>query len=252
MTALAQERMRSFDRWTFRNFPLAVGNKAWKHAAIGIDLSTGKVEPMHAESDLFFIGLAAKTIDATSAEAQLNVNLGKEIEVEYFENGSAITAASLGNICYFLDDNTVTLTPTGFSAVAGRIWDVSSTLGVGVEKLSVTSSGGSGGSGGGILTETDPGAFASNDLVIAALPATGAVLDIPTTAAASTVTLPASATEGTQLIFVADGTKNGHTVQYRDATGPANLTTALTASKRHQVSCVFLNAKWTANAYVSP
>jgi len=92
----------------------------------------------------------------------------------------------------------------------------------------------------------------SNDSVIASDPASGLIYDIPTTAAASTVTLPAAAAEGTILYFVADGTKNGHTVQYRDATGPVNLTTALTASKRHQVTAIYLNAKWTANAYVSP
>jgi hypothetical protein len=83
-------------------------------------------------------------------------------------------------------------------------------------------------------------------------PRPGAIYDIPTTAGASTVTLPANALEGTEVTFVADGTKNGHTVQYRDATGPTNLTTALTLSKRHLVRCAFLNGKWVANAYVAP
>jgi hypothetical protein len=95
-------------------------------------------------------------------------------------------------------------------------------------------------------------AYVSNDLVIADNPANGLIFDVPTTGAASTVTLPAAAREGTRVYFSADGTKNGHTVQYRDATGPVNLTTALTASKRHSVTALFLGSKWVAQAYISP
>lgn len=93
----------------------------------------------------------------------------------------------------------------------------------------------------------------SNDFILAAGEVMhGATYDVGTTGAASTVTLPATPADGTRIYFVADGTKNGHTVQYRDATGPTNLTTALLASKRHLVVCVGLGGKWFANAYVSP
>lgn len=95
-------------------------------------------------------------------------------------------------------------------------------------------------------------AFAANDSIIASNPPSGTTYDIPTTGAASTVTLPDTAAEGTILYFTADGTKNGHTVQYRDATGPANLTTALTASKRHLAVAIHQGDKWFVNAYVSP
>jgi hypothetical protein len=238
--------MRFFERWTRHQFTLASGYKAFKNGAIGLDLSTGKVEPMHGESDLLFIGVAHETVDALLADKLLDVHLLMEINVEFFASAGGITAANIGTIAYFTDDQTVTLTPTG--AVAGRIWGVDTAKGVGVEKLQSILSG----AGGGSFVETDPGAFASNDLVIAGSPASMGLYDIPATAAASTVTLPAAAAEGTLLRFVADGTKNGHTVQYRDATGPVNLTTALTASKRHQCDVTFLNGKWTANAYVSP
>lgn len=246
MTALAKEKMRSFERWTFRQFPLAVGNKAWKHAAIGIDLSTGKVEPAHAESDLFIIGIANETIDATSVEKQLNVNLGTEIEVEWWAS-SGIAATDIGKLAYFADDQTVNL--TGGGCVAGRIWAYDSVKGAAIQKLQTPPGAGGGGSP---LPIVSPGAFASNDLVIAASPASGVVYEIPATGAASTVTLPAVAAEGTILHFVADGTLNAHTVQYRDATGPTVLTTALTAAKRHQCTAIFANAKWRANAYISP
>lgn len=76
--------------------------------------------------------------------------------------------------------------------------------------------------------------------------------DVPTTAAASTIALPAATADGTVVRFLADGTKNGHTVQYLDATGSVALTTALLASKRHLVVASKLGGKWFANAYVSP
>jgi hypothetical protein len=75
---------------------------------------------------------------------------------------------------------------------------------------------------------------------------------VPATGAASTVTLPAAALDGTSASFVADGTANAHTVQYRDATGVVNLTAALTAAKRHLVIVEKVGGKWFANAYVSP
>jgi hypothetical protein len=140
----------------------------------------------------------------------------------------------------------VYLTPGG--CVAGRIWAFDSVKGAAIQKLQHVLAGG----GGAPLPNVAPGSFVSNDLVIAASPASGSLYEIPATGAASTVTLPATATEGTIIRFVADGTNNAHTVQYRDATGPTNLTTALTAAKRHQVSAIFLNSKWRANAYVSP
>ena len=252
MTALAKERMSSIERWTFKEFPLAVTTKAFQGAIAALDLSTGKVEPGHAETDLFVIGKFAETVDATLAEKLVNVDLGMEIQIEWWDNSvsNALDAADVGSICYVEDDQSVGSSPTGRS-IAGRVWAVDSIRGVAVQKLealpaTTSSLGGLG------AEEIDPGAFAAGDLDLADSPNSGSVHDIPTTAAASTVTLPATAVEGTILYFVADGTKNGHTVQYRDATGPVNLTTALTASKRHQVTAIFLNGKWTANAYVSP
>lgn len=251
MTALAAARMLTRERWTRRNFTLASGNVAYQGGIACIDLSTGKVEPGHAETDLLVIGTFARSVDATSADKAVDVDLGREIEVIWYANdATSIASTDIGSLCYVKDDQSVTITPTGAS-IAGRIWAVDSTRGVAVEKLQAVPSP-TATLDGLTLVATDPGAFASNDLIIGASPNSGAVYDIPTTGAASTVTLPATATEGTELTFVADGTKNGHTVQYRDATGPANLTTALTASKRHLVRAVFLNSKWYAQAYVSP
>jgi hypothetical protein len=139
MTALARERMSIIERWTYHQFPLAVGNKGWKGGMAFLDSSTGKCEPGHAsENDLIYIGTFDETIDATSVEKLVNVDLGMEIEVRWWENSvaNAIAASDVGKLCYAEDDQTVTITSaTGANSVVGRIWAVDSVKGVAVQKL---------------------------------------------------------------------------------------------------------------------
>lgn len=250
MTALIQERATPTERWTRKQFALAVGNKAWKNGKVVLNLATGKVVPGGAVGTNFLdIGRFAETVDATAVEKLVDVHLGREIEIERWANSGTnpLLATDVGSLCYVEDDQTVTKAPTG-KVVAGRVWDVDATRGVAVERLAGVGANEHSSE----LVESDPGAFVAGDLVIPANPASGALYDIPATAAVSTVTLPALAVEGTVLHFVADGAKNGHTVQYRDASGPVLLTTALLALKRHQVTAIYLNGKWTANAYTAP
>ncbi len=250
MTALARQRVPREERWNYKQFSGAVGNVFYRGAAVGLDLSTQLLEPMHSsEDDLFFLGHVGEDvdIDCTTTSKLVNVRLLREVIGFRYVNataGDAVTANDRGKLCYFADDQTVAITSQG-KCLAGRVWDVSTSLGILVEKLESAQIDR-------LLYEAAALAFVSNDLVIAANPRPGQVIDIPATAAASTVTLPATAIEGTELVFVADGTKNGHTVQYRDATGPVNLTAALTASKRHQARAVFVNTSWTVAATVAP
>lgn len=229
-------------------FTLASGQTVWKGALIAVKLGTGTVVEATGASDELVIGVAMADVNASAAAKPLAVEFTTPMFGIYFANGSSIAATNIGDICYVADDQTVSLTPIASGAsVAGRVWGVDSTLGVLVEILRPLSQGGN------LLASRSLPAHVSNDVILTtALAIPGSVFDIATTASATTVTLPATATEGTVLTFVANGTKNGHTVQYRDATGPTNLTTALTASKRHQVTAVYLNGIWTANAYVSP
>lgn len=243
MTALAKERMSTVERWTYKNFTLTSGTKAYQNGLCAVALGTGKVVPAAANASYLVIGKFANTVDATSAAKTVNVNFGRELEVEWFENDgtSPVAATDLGALCYIQDDQTVRLSPSA-TAVAGRVWAVDATKGVAVERLQSVRQG---------LIKTTLAAFSSNNINV---PVSGpfALFDVPTTAANSTITLPATAVEGTVWHFTADGTKNGHTVQYVDASGSTNITTALTASKRHLVVAVFQGSKWFANAYVSP
>lgn len=246
MTALTQDRASSQARRTYWPFTLASGFKAYKGGLALGDPSTGKVRPGAQASGLVVLGKFAEQVDAAAGDTPVNVNLGVERDIEFWANDGSITAANLFQFAAVLDDQTVTLASTapGAAPVYGRIMAVEGGRGVGVERVAPAA--------GVSFSSVSAPAYVANDSILPASPASGGIYDIPTTSAASTVTLPATAKDGTSLRFVADGTKNGHTVQYRDATGPVNLTTALTASKRHQVDVTFLNGKWTANAYVSP
>jgi len=253
VTALVRERMSNFERWTYHLFNLAVGNKALKNGMACIDLSTGKCEPGHAESDLVYIGKFAETVDASLAETPVNVNLGMEIEVEWWANDtiSPVLAASLLSTAYILDDQTVSADGSGRS-VAGRVWAVDTLKGDRHQKVAA-SGGGSAGSLDSLEgVPTALSAFSSNNINLPDNPNSGAVYAVPATAAASTITLPATAVDGTILYFAADGALNAHTVQYRDATGPVLLTSALTASKRHSVIATRKGAIWVATYTVSP
>lgn len=245
MTALTNERQSSREAWSYRQFTLASGTKAYKNGTAAINLGTGKVIPATTSTSLSVIGKFAETIDATSGDQLVNVALSREVWIEWLANdSSSVASTDLGGICYLKDDQSVTIAPAGAS-VAGRIWGVDAAKGVAVEFLS-------GAPSGAVAPEATLPAFTSNNINVANNPANGSIFSVPATGAASTITLPATAIEGTSIQFVANGTLNANTVQYRDATGPTNLTTALTASKRHLVIATFDGGAWYANAYVSP
>jgi len=248
MTAQAADRALTRGRISEPTFNLKSGEVVYKGALVAFELGTAFVVEATGASDELVIGTAIEAVDASAAAKPIAVRLEREVNTVFFKNGSSIATANQGQLCYVTDDQTVSLTPNAAGAcLAGRIWSVDTTLGVEVELIAGLTPGGA------TLAQTALPAHVSNDVILtAALAVPGSIYDIATTAANSTVTLPAGVAEGTVLTFVADGTKNGHTVQYRDATGPVNLTTALTASKRHMVIATYLNGLWNANAYVSP
>lgn len=244
MTALAAERAASRETWKSKIFTLASGTKAWKNAAVGLN-SAGKVVPMTSTTAVLFLGLATKTVDAASADKELDVELPEEIEIVYFKNatsGDAVASTDIGKPCYFADDQTVAITGAG-KAFAGIVYALDSNRGVGVRLSSVVNAPSA--------LQPAVGSYTSNDYAPATI-INGAIYDVPTTAANSTITLPTAAPDGTECVFVADGTKNGHTVTYRDETGPTAITAALTASKRHRVALTKLGGKWFATSTVSP
>lgn len=244
MAALAQERMRKAETWRSHRFMLTSGTKAYKGGQAALDLAgSGKVVPGTTGTGLLKIGVFAETVDATSASLPVQVDLINEFTVEWFANDTttAVTSANIGGMAYMLDDQTVTGSATG-NSIAGRVWAVDSVKGVAVEKTASSDK---------LAPNGATLSYTTNNAAPAAI-ASGSIYDVPTTAAASTITLPAAAPDGTVAYFAADGVKNGHTIQYVDATGSTNLTTALTASKRHLAVVAKRGGKWFANVYVGP
>lgn len=252
MAALTAVRMTRERRVKNIALPLLNGFKSFAGGIACLDPNAATVKQgLSANPQLVPIGEFVDTVDNTSGSAAVNVviSLDDELVLRNYDNdgGTPVTSANLYQICYLLDDHTATMNPTN-NAVLGRVWGVDSINGVAVEKLAA-----------GAVLKLSPlpmpalPAFAANAITLAAsLIQQDCIFDVPTTSGASTITLPATALDGTRITFCADGTKNGHTVTYVDATGPTNLTTALTASKRHLVVCVKEGGKWMANAYVGP
>lgn len=252
MTALVRDRGVPTASWFDRVFLLATGYVAYRGGAAFLVIATGKVVPATAAgAGTIYLGtfMDAK-VSAVGADKPVNILLGSEIHLTYFTAAAGITSTDVGKLCYFDDDQTVT-TAAGARTLAGRILHVKQTATQPYDLYSV-----------GVDTSVArcaasrplvgaPLLFVSN----AATPADvvhGAVHDVPTTAAASTITLPAAALDGTIAYFSADGVSNGHTVQYRDATGPTIITPAFTALKRHLVTAAKVNGKWRAAYSESP
>lgn len=78
----------------------------------------------------------------------------------------------------------------------------------------------------------------------------GQVYELDTTAANSTVSLPAAAKDGTVAFFIANGTKNGHTLTFRDVA--TAISAATTASKRVAAVAVKAGGKWAVTLTVGP
>lgn len=137
--ALSAQRSNQPAKWTRKRFTLAANHAAYKGGAACLSLAggsaPGKVIPGATATTLLYIGTFAEN-KATSASDQLvDVDLGEEIEVRWYTNGSSsIAATDIGGLCYIVDDTTVAKSATGKS-LAGRIWDVDSTKGVAVQKL---------------------------------------------------------------------------------------------------------------------
>jgi len=247
MGVLTIKAERKEFRGTYKDYTLASGNKAFQGGAIFFNPATSKVVSGAnvAALGLQFLGYATQDVDATSADKNIQVNFIEEETWIWWDNGTgadAIAATDSGKMAYAFDDHTASILATGKS-VLGRIRAVDTIKGVAIEKVRPGTSS--------LAANPTAPAFVANDSIPTDV-VNGGMYSVPTTAAASTITLPAAAADGTVAYWLADGVANGHTVQYRDATGPTNLTTALTASKRHLVVVAKLGGKWTANAYVSP
>lgn len=90
----------------------------------------------------------------------------------------------------------------------------------------------------------------ANDYVVPATLKSGSVIELNTSAANSTVSLPTAYANGTVLYLMADGTKNGHTLTFRDVT--TAISAATTASKRVAAVAIKAGGAWAITLTVGP
>lgn len=251
MTALTAPRPQiTPDKLRRKQFTLTSGTIAYHGGTAAVVRGTGKVVPATGAAGQVVIGKFVETVDASAtgfnADAPVTVELPEEITLEKFVNGAttdAVAAANLLDTVYALDDQTVTVVPNG--SPVGIFWGFDGNNRVQVQLFNGIGSVGQPGAVKGL-------AFATGDLALTALQAMhGAVVDVPSTSTASTITLPVSGVkDGTEVVFVADGTKNGHTVTYRY--GTTAISAALTASKIHRAVATKMGSIWSINTTVSP
>lgn len=242
MTALSDEKPRDTENWFYHEFTLT-GVKAWKGAQLFLILGgTGKGKVTDNPSPLTtYIGVCWRTKDATAADVKVTVRLDREAQsLEWLDNGDTIVAADVGRPAFAQDDQTVYKAATA-GAHIGRILAVDSTLGVLVQKFNARMP-----RGVGVMPAFNAGAS------VLTVVQDGAIYDVPATAANSTIDLPAATDypDGHTATFIADGTKNGHTLTFRDVA--TAISAATTASKRVYAQVTAMGGKWFALVTVAP
>lgn len=136
MTALAKERMIREELWTYKQFTLKSGKKAFKGGIAVYDESASACIPAEEQTDLFTLGTFAETVDASGAALPVNVRLKREVRVLWFANDGTnpVLATDVGKDVYVVDDQTVSISSdTSTRSIIGTAWAVDAAKGVAVE-----------------------------------------------------------------------------------------------------------------------
>jgi hypothetical protein len=134
MAALGSPRWAPNKTIRTMQFPLAGSATAYQGGMCGANTSTGLVAPATNASNVINIGQFAESNNnsASTLSSYVNVELAREIDCFWYDNatgGAAVVASNLFSNVYIQDDHTVTTT-TGAGIVAGRVWQIDSSLGV--------------------------------------------------------------------------------------------------------------------------
>lgn len=129
------QRTTRIETFLYVDLPLKSAVVAEQGNIACIDTADGALVGVSTATTLIPIGVFDEGMNFTgNGTTKARVKLFKEIRAARFLNdtGTAVTAAQRLQLCYLKDGATVSGDSTGRS-VAGRVWDVSSTLGVLVE-----------------------------------------------------------------------------------------------------------------------
>jgi hypothetical protein len=128
MTALVADRNTPFKNPLLISVPVAAGVKIYAGALVAVS-ATGLATPGITATTLTYLGRAEEQIDNTAGAASAKSVLVRRGEAFKFANLAAdlVTQASLGKLCYIVDDQTVALTNgVGTRSAAGIVLGVES------------------------------------------------------------------------------------------------------------------------------
>jgi hypothetical protein len=134
MSALTGPRWSANKTIRRKQFPLKGSATGYQGGMCAADTSNGWVSPATNAANQINIGQFAETNNnsANTGTSYINVELSREIDCYWYDNatgGGAVVAGNLFANVYIQDDHTVTTT-AGAGIVAGRVWEVDSSLGV--------------------------------------------------------------------------------------------------------------------------
>ena len=122
MTALAADRNTPMQDGAKLGYPVAAGSNIYAGALVAVNAS-GVAVPMSLATGLACVGVAEFACNNVGGVAGALTVIAQRRKAFRFNNGASITLASVGAAAYAMDDNTVTTTATGASAV-GTICNV--------------------------------------------------------------------------------------------------------------------------------
>jgi hypothetical protein len=129
MSNLSADLARSgqVSKWGTKKFLAADSTTFYKGAAVGLETTSGanqgRLVPcvVAADSTVVAIGICTRGV-VTTTNTLVEVDLQGELELHRWDNASSsVSATSLGSVCYFSDDHSVTLTSTN-NPIAGRVY----------------------------------------------------------------------------------------------------------------------------------
>ncbi len=277
MTATTSDRNTQYKQFGVDDYDVYQSTSIPSGVMVGVSTSHGYAVNGATSTAMRIVGVSSAAADnssGSSGDIKVKVKAGKFL----FGNssgGDEITQTEIGSRCYCVDNQTVAKTSGSGTRVAagivegvdanGNVWVAIGEFNVASDVVTLT--------GSETLTNktltsptiSDPAitginspkiadaSFTANDCALAVAGAdSGGHYVIDTTAGASTVSLTAGTglAAGDFFYFVADGTKNGHTVTYRD--GSTNISAAATASKRHITKIFYDGTNFYSQLVVGP
>lgn len=120
--------------------PLASGAVGYQGGEVGVLVGTHTCGPVSGATNEKALGTALKDYSQTAGDTYVEIELHQPVELEYFTNGNSLTIASnfLGHVYFSAADTVTSVTNSGGVnyAFAGIVYDVSTTDGVGVKRVS--------------------------------------------------------------------------------------------------------------------